>query len=152
MPAKMDASAGRADGMNRAELKQLVRERLREARVLLRARCWSGAYYLAGYAVECALKTCIIKRLMTIDEFPERRFSEDCYTHRLPQLLGLSGLQGAFDAACAADPDLLARWGTVRDWRETSRYARTPKDKAERLYAAITDKKNGVLTWIKRYW
>ena len=43
-------------------------ERLREARALLGVRCWSGAYYLAGYAIECGLKACIIKYLMTTDQ------------------------------------------------------------------------------------
>ena len=33
-----------------------------------------------------------------------------------------------------------------------SRYDRTAKAKAEKLYAAITDKKHGVLSWIKARW
>ena len=32
-----------------------------DARALLAAGCWAGAYYLAGYALECALKACILK-------------------------------------------------------------------------------------------
>ncbi len=31
---------------------------MRDAEVLLDAGQWSGAYYLAGYAVECGLKAC----------------------------------------------------------------------------------------------
>ena len=72
--------------MNRAELQWLAQERLREARRLLRVRCWSGAYYLAGYAVECGLKACIVKYLMTTDQFPERKFSEQCWTHDVERL------------------------------------------------------------------
>ena len=34
--------------------------RLREAKLLLDAKDWDGAYYLAGYAVEFALKIRII--------------------------------------------------------------------------------------------
>ena len=56
-----------------ATVAQAAAERLREAKALLSVRCWSGAYYLAGYAVECGLKACIIKYLMTTDQFPERR-------------------------------------------------------------------------------
>jgi len=133
-------------------LQQLVKERLREAKALLAARCWSGAYYLAGYAVECGLKSCVIQHLMTTDQFPERKFSEQCWTHNLFQLLGVAGVKGALDAACAADPDLSENWDKVKDWSEASRYARTSKDKAEDLYNAITDKKHGVLGWIKGYW
>jgi HEPN domain-containing protein len=100
--------------VNRAELQWLAGERLREARALLRVRCWSGAYYLAGYAVECGLKACVIKYLMTTDQFPERKFSEQCWTHDLERLIVLAGLQGSLDADAAADPDLAASWGPGR--------------------------------------
>jgi hypothetical protein len=69
--------------MNRAELQQLARDRVRDAKALLAAHRWSGAYYLAGYAVECALKSCVIVYLMKTDQFPERRFSEQCWAHTI---------------------------------------------------------------------
>jgi len=34
----------------------VARAREREAKALLAASEWSGAYYLSGYAVECGLK------------------------------------------------------------------------------------------------
>lgn len=138
--------------MNRAELQWLARERLREAKALLLAGRWSGAYYLSGYAVECALKSCIIAYLMRTDEFPERRFSEQCWTHDLVQLVRLAGLKPALDADVAADPLLQANWAMVKDWNEKSRYERIRKSRARRLYDAITDKKHGVLSWIKSRW
>jgi HEPN domain-containing protein len=138
--------------VNTAELQWLAGERLREARALLGLRCWSGAYYLAGYAVECGLKACIIKCLMTTDQFPERKFSEQCWTHDLERLVVLAGLTGQRDAAAAADPALDAYWGTVKEWTEASRYLRMTKAKAERLYNAIADKKHRVLVWIKSHW
>jgi hypothetical protein len=95
---------------------------------------------MAGYAVECGLKSCIIRHLMTTDLFPEKRFSEQCWTHSLAQLLGLAGLKA--DMA-AADPALQRNWDIAKDWRETSRYASTTKDKAEALYNAIADTKQG---------
>ncbi len=55
--------------MNRIDLQQLARARLREAEALLNAGEWSGAYYLAGYAVECGLKACIAK-LTGLARFP----------------------------------------------------------------------------------
>jgi HEPN domain-containing protein len=91
--------------VNRAELQRLAKERISDAKVLLANRHWSGAYYLAGYAVECALKACIAK-LMKSEEFPDRTFAEKCWTHNLPQLLGLAGLKADLDAAMQADPDL----------------------------------------------
>ncbi len=67
----------------RAEFQQLAEERLEEAKALLSLGKWGGAYYLAGYAVELALKACIIKRIMATDAFPEKEFSRNCYTHDL---------------------------------------------------------------------
>ena len=138
--------------MNRADFQKLANDRVADAKVLLAAKRWAAAYYVAGYAVECALKSCVIAYLMRTDQFPERKYSEQCWTHGLVQLLGLAGLKADLDAASAADPDLLANWDAVKDWREASRYARTPKIKAEELYDAITDKKHGVLPWIKARW
>jgi len=62
--------------MNRADWQKLASERVKDAKALLKTKRWAGAYYLAGYAVECGLKSCIIAYLMKRDEFPERRFSE----------------------------------------------------------------------------
>lgn len=45
--------------MNREDFQRVSEIRLRESRALLAAGFPEGAYYLAGYAVECALKACI---------------------------------------------------------------------------------------------
>jgi hypothetical protein len=128
--------------VNRAELQRLAKERISDAKVLLAARHWSGAYYLAGYGVEDALKACIAK-LMKSEEFPDKKFAEKCWTHNLTQLLDLAGLGADFDTALKADPDLRKNWDAVKEWKEDSRYARTTKTEAENLYEAITDKKHG---------
>jgi len=47
--------------VNRRDLQALSRIRLTEAKALLRLGHYDGAYYLAGYAAECALKACIAK-------------------------------------------------------------------------------------------
>ena len=47
--------------MDRRELQSLSRVRAKEAKALLDAGLHEGAFYLAGYAVECALKACIAK-------------------------------------------------------------------------------------------
>jgi HEPN domain-containing protein len=47
--------------MTRKDLQKLAAIRLKEAKLLLAANAPDGAYYLAGYAVECALKACIAK-------------------------------------------------------------------------------------------
>src|ERR1039458_10039243 len=60
----------------RAEFQELARVRLEEAKSLLDLGKWRGAYYLAGYAIELALKACIIKTLMATDAFPDKEFSK----------------------------------------------------------------------------
>ncbi len=137
--------------VNRAELQRLALERMSDAKVLLTARHWSGAYYLAGYAVECALKACIAK-LIQPEEFPDRTFADKCWTHNLPQLLGLAGLKADLDTATRADSSLADNWDTVKEWSESSCYARTIKADAEDLYEAITDRKHEVLSWLKQRW
>jgi HEPN domain-containing protein len=54
----------------RAEFQQLAHARLEESKALPDLGRWDGAYYLAGYTVELALKACIIKTLMATDAFP----------------------------------------------------------------------------------
>lgn len=138
--------------MNRDEWLELARERVGDAKMLLKSRRWSAAYYMAGYAIECALKARILVRLANEPElmFGDRRFSEKCWTHNLIQLLDLTGLRPAFDADCASDPLLAENWDELKEWSEASRYATTPKVEATNLFKAITDKKHGVFEWIRQ--
>jgi HEPN domain-containing protein len=137
--------------VNRSDLQSLAIERLADAKALLAAKRWGAAYYLAGYAVECALKACIAK-LMKSEEFPDKTFAEKCWTHNLGQLFVLSGLKDDFDADKAADADLLRNWETLKDWSESSRYAHATKAKAAGLYNSIAENKHGVFSWVKLRW
>ena len=47
--------------VDRRELQDLSKVRLKEATALLQLGLFDGAFYLAGYAVECGLKACIAK-------------------------------------------------------------------------------------------
>jgi hypothetical protein len=62
--------------MNRTDFQQLAELRLREAEALLAAGLPDGAYHLAGYSVECALKACIAKRTQ-LHDFPEKKLVND---------------------------------------------------------------------------
>jgi HEPN domain-containing protein len=77
--------------MNRNDFQQLSELRLKEAKALLAAGFPEGAYYLAGYAVECALKACIARKTQEFD-FPEKKRVNDSHTHDLGKLLVLAGL------------------------------------------------------------
>jgi len=136
----------------RADFQQLADIRLKEAKALLDVGLWDGAYYLAGYAVEVALKACIIKTIMATDAFPEKKFSENCWTHDLGRLIDLAGLRLAWDAAIQADPKLSGNWGLAKQWSEKTRYHRVTELEAQGLYDAVSDAAHGVLTWIKTQW
>jgi HEPN domain-containing protein len=138
--------------VNRLELRQLAEDRIADAAILLASGRWSGAYYLAGYALECGLKACIA-RLTNQDDFPrDRKFVEECYTHNLEKLLKAAGLKPALDADATANPTFSAYWAVAKDWQETSRYAQRTKAEAETLYEAITNNPHGVLPWIRLHW
>ncbi len=77
--------------MNRAELQTLTTERILDSEALLRAGRWSFAYYVAGYAVECALKSCLLSRMIDTGWiFQEKVKIEQCRTHDFMELVRLS--------------------------------------------------------------
>ncbi|HEX7379381.1 MAG TPA: hypothetical protein VF278_19825 [Pirellulales bacterium] len=139
--------------MNRTDFQQLADVRIAEAAALLALATpmSDGAYYLAGYAVECALKSCISKSYAP-EQWPEKGFVADCHTHEISKLLRLAKLEAVMTADIMANPNLGINWTIVKDWSEHSRYERHGLTKAQRLYDAIADAKDGVLTWLKMYW
>ena len=50
-----------------------------------------------GYSVECALKACIVQQFRH-HEVPDKRLVNSFYTHKLDELMLISGLKPAFDA------------------------------------------------------
>jgi hypothetical protein len=138
--------------LNRADLQLLATARLADAEALLDAKRWPAAYYLLGYAVECALKACAARQFRQ-DEVPDKTVVNDFYTHRLDKLLSISGVKGALEDRARADPAFQVNWNTVRDWNETSRYDHsTSEAKARDMCVAVADPTSGVLTWLKTQW
>ena len=139
--------------MNRPDFRNLALTRLQDAQALLAKRRFSAAYYLAGYAVECALKACVAKKTKRHDFPPEPDFvRRDCYTHDLERLLKTNGLDGIFRKRVTGDPSFAENWSIVQDWSEESRYDTHSAYEAKRLLVAIVDATNGVLECIKPYW
>ena len=134
----------------KAEFQELAEKRLVEAKALLDLGMWDGAYYLAGYAVELALKACIIKLVMATDAFPDKEFSKNCYTHDIEKLVGLAKLD--VPRKIATDPVLLTNWTLAGDWSEAKRYHWINQTEAKALYTAIADGAHGVFPWIKTQW
>jgi HEPN domain-containing protein len=137
--------------LNRTEFQRLAVIRIEEARVLLEHGKPDGAYYLAGYAVECALKACIAK-LLKRHQFPDKNFVRDCYVHEIDKLVRTARLEETRDEDAQKNLTLGANWSIVKDWNESSRYNRWTKVKARELFEAITEPQHGVLAWIKQHW
>jgi HEPN domain-containing protein len=140
--------------VDRTQWQRIAEERLVAANVLLAASCWSSAYYLAGYAVECGLKSCILVRVAASSEliFQEKRFSEKCWTHDLEDLLDLAGIKGVLDVDIAGNAILASNWLIVKDWSEKSRYETKTEQQARELCDAIVETVNGVMPWIRSRW
>lgn len=138
--------------MNRDDLQRIARLRVKEAKVLLENGYFSGAYYLLGYAIECALKACIAKQIKRYD-FPDRKLINDSYSHELEKLLGVSGLKEKLQGEIRNNPNLEVNWAIVKDWSVESRYSTDISETAARdFYSAVTTRKNGVLSWLKKWW
>src|ERR1700760_4461378 len=82
---------------DRTTFQQLAESRLAEARLLFAGGFPSGAYYLAGYAIECALKA-VIAEDFRASEIPELKYVRDVHTHDLSALLRLAELEEKLDA------------------------------------------------------
>lgn len=137
--------------MNRDDFKQIARIRLKEAKTLLSNGNYDGAYYLCGYVVECGLKACIAKKTKRYD-FPDKTTVQDSYTHEIEKLVGIAGLKQDLRKETKRDKQFEVNWTVVKDWTEVSRYERQNDKKARDLYSAITNRRNGVLRWIRQYW
>ena len=137
--------------MNRNDLQRLAGTRIREAKVLFKAGEYSGAYYLAGYAVECALKACIAKETLKHD-FPDKDRANRSYVHSPSELIKVAELYRDLQMDGATNPALDANWNVVIKWSERSRYETWARSDAKALIDAVSGKGNGVLPWIRRRW
>jgi hypothetical protein len=134
--------------MNRDSFQMLAKKRDSDAKALLR---YSGAYYLTGYVIECALKATIAKSTKLYD-FPDKRTVIDSHTHNLSDLLRLAGLEHQLTEDAAQDPDLAVNWSVAKDWSEQSRYRSTAARAARDLYNAVHDPQHGVFSWLSQHW
>jgi HEPN domain-containing protein len=138
--------------MNRADFHKLSEIRLKEAKVLLDRKCYEGTYYLAGYAVECALKACIAKRTQAYDFPPKPQVVRDFYQHDIRSLAKMAGLELELNKRLLV-VQFKSNWDFVCNWSEEKRYETHINPKTARdLYRAVTNSRNGVLAWLKKYW
>jgi HEPN domain-containing protein len=138
--------------LNRDKLRILTASRLEEARVLLDRKLWTGAYYMTGLAVECALKAYLAQAVQRYD-FPDKSFVNRAYTHKLRELAQLDAtLWLELETEIKSDVKLRANWATVLRWDDEYRYEIVEDLVAKSLYDATTETVTGVMDWIRRRW
>jgi hypothetical protein len=140
-----------AQDSGRSELKKAGRHRLDDARTLLRFSRWRGAMYLAGYSVECLLKTKLMRMFgcMTLgqleDELTRRNLLPPAATVFTQQLFLLMHLTGRMNALRQNNP-LWGDFNMVNEWLPGWRYSANPASQGEAAdFLAAVER---VLHWI----
>jgi HEPN domain-containing protein len=134
---------------DRATFQQLTEARLVEARLLLAHGHPSGAYYLAGYAVECALKA-VIAAGFRANEIPDKSRVNSIYTHNLKDLLNLADLKGPLEDDMNENSELRESWATISKWSEHARYQVWTSDAAAIMLEAVGAADKGLLPWLQK--
>lgn len=135
----------------RKDFQRLAQLHAIEATLLARRGKDHGAYYLGGFAIECALKACIAKKTKKHDFPRDIKFAGKVYSHDLSELLKLAGLDSQLDRDTKTNAGLATNWGVVKLWKVESRYEITGLNGRD-MVAAISSRTDGVLQWIKLYW
>lgn len=140
------------------EIRALAWQRAKEAAVLCESGLFDGAFYLAGYSVELALKEKICQNFgvpnlfqsgnqQSIDGIHEIR--KAVQTHNLKSLLIYSGLKVKFDDAKANFKSLAIINSLIFNaWSEDVRYqpcGHTKDEDVKKLVSLLPE----ILEWIK---
>ena len=100
-----------------ADLRRIAKERLRDAKALLKLKRYDGGVYLCGYALEIGLKARICKTLKW-NTFPtDKGKYRSFFVHDLDILLNLSGREEVVKST------LFSEWSIVGTWDPEARYA-----------------------------
>jgi HEPN domain-containing protein len=118
--------------MNRTDLQNLAEERLQDAEILLANGRYGAAYYMVGYAVECALKACIAK-LTRAEDFYDKTLARGIFHHDLERLVEHARLTSNIAQMRQKDPIFAKNWTDLILWNEESRYEQRTQRDAELL-------------------
>lgn len=138
-------------GNKRTELSALADAKILDAQILLINARYSSAFYLAGYAVEFGLKACIAKQIRQ-ETIPELQFIRDIHTHSFKKLVGLAGLNSQLQEEREASSEFATYWGIAGQWAPSARYNVTDAVLAQLMVQAVSEPKDGIMTWIRKYW
>lgn len=149
-------------GMNTIdEIWQLAWQRLNEASILSTSKMYDGAFYLAGYSVELALKARIVQRMGIPNLFADMSHEQNIEgineirravkTHNLFTLLILGGLKEEFDREKARNTTVTQTISLLFGaWSESARYKPCgffSETDVTRLVSLLKDE-TGLLIWI----
>jgi HEPN domain-containing protein len=138
--------------MLRKDFQDLAEERIHDAEALLAAGRYSAARYLAGLAVECALKARIAAQTKE-HEFPDKERANRVFTHSLDELLKLAELKTEMDDQTAADPAFAANWIRIKGWKIEWRYeAPVSRADATEFVESVADATDGIMPWLRKRW
>ncbi len=104
-----------------------------------------------GTPSNAAWKACIA-RLTNQDDYPDKKFANDCYTHDIAALVKHAKLDNQRKIEEIANPIFGINWLIAKDWNEQARYQPWSELKARNLFTAVSDSNNGVLPWIRSRW
>lgn len=135
------------------QLKELAQHRLDESRLLYPGGYYQGAYYMAGYAVEFALKALICKRL-GVEVFVKGhgfgQVSDALHTHHLPTLLVFAGLFPNLQDEKIANKNLFQDWSKVSEWTEQRRYE--PLTCSQQTVINFINAVERIMQWILKHY
>ena len=84
-----------------------------------------------------------------VDDWPERKFSEQCWAHNLADLAKLATVHDELKG----HSKVLGNWLLIVNWNEGHRYRHGKDQKTvEQFYDAIAHTTEGVLQWLKARW
>lgn len=136
---------------SREHLRAIAECKLDDALLLFENQRYSNAYYLVGYAIECALKACIARQVLA-ETIPDKGFINAVYTHRFDALIGLAGLRAELKTRQDESPQFQAYWALASEWTPEVRYESVDKATANLMLVAVADNDCGVLPWIRNFW
>jgi HEPN domain-containing protein len=126
--------------INLSDLEALALERLLDAKALMEAERYDGAMYIAGYAIELALKARICKTLKWAN-FPETQDYKSFKVHKLDVLLHLSGIEDDIKTNHWADWSLASKWNPENRYKTdtlvSKQEAEETLESIEKLWVAL---------------
>jgi HEPN domain-containing protein len=137
--------------VSRSALQSLARSTLDDAKLLLRRRRHTNAYYPAGYAIEFALKA-VIARQIERHVLPDPRFIREVYQHDLDRLVGLAELRIDLGNARRGSARFDANWTIASDWSVESRYELIDSPRSTSMVKAVGERSSGVFQWVQQHW